>query len=154
MAPAEPTPTGRAARTANRRSRQDLLGALLERCEFPPAPAVLAVSGGADSLALLVLAARAGLDVVAVHVDHGLRPGSDREADVVAAAAAAYGAAFEARSVRVPPGPDLEARARQARYRVLPAGVLTGHTMDDQAETVLLAMLRGAADGPRAVWPA
>ena len=103
------------------------------------------MSGGADSLALLVLAVRAGLDVVAIHVDHGLRPGSDREAEVVAAAAAAYGAAFEARSVAVPPGPDLEARARRARYGVLPAGVLTGHTMDDQAETVLLAMLRGAA---------
>ena len=45
-------------------------------------------------------------------------------------------------------GPGLEARARQARYRALPAGVLTGHTMDDQAETVLINLLRGAgADG-------
>jgi tRNA(Ile)-lysidine synthase len=117
--------------------------------------AVLAVSGGADSLALLVLAARAGLEVLAVHVDHGLRAGSDREAAVVAAAAAAYGAAFEARTVSVSPGPDLEARARRARYGVLPAGVLTGHTMDDQAETVLLAMLRGAGlDGLGGMrWP-
>ena len=110
-----------------------------------PDPVPLAVSGGPDSLALLVLAARAGLDVLAVHVDHGLRSGSDREAAVVAAAAARYGAAFEGRSVTVAPGPGLEARARRVRYDVLPAGVLTGHTMDDQAETVLLAMLRGAA---------
>jgi tRNA(Ile)-lysidine synthase len=105
----------------------------------------LAVSGGPDSLALLVLAVRSGLEVVAIHVDHGLRAGSDAEAEVVAAAAARYGAGFETRSVTVAPGPDLEARARLARYRALPEGVLTGHTMDDQAETVVLAFLRGAA---------
>ncbi len=145
-------PSMHRARISAWRPERDLAGALLERCEFPPAagvavssgvsrvsrvsgaagvtgasgatgpagassgrPAVLAVSGGADSLALLVLASRAGLDVLAVHVDHGLRPGSNREAALVAAAAAAYGAAFEARSVTVPPGPDLEGRARQAR---------------------------------------
>jgi tRNA(Ile)-lysidine synthase len=103
------------------------------------------VSGGPDSLALLVLAVAAGLEVLAIHVDHQLRPGSAEDASVVAAAAARYGAGFEARTVGVEPGSDLEARARQARYHVLPAGVLTGHTMDDQAETVLLALLRGAA---------
>ena len=105
----------------------------------------LAVSGGADSLALVILAARAGLDAVAIHVDHGLRAGSDREAEVVARAAARYGARFEGRRTTVEPGPDLEARARRARYAELPDGVLTGHTMDDQAETVLLNILRGAA---------
>jgi tRNA(Ile)-lysidine synthase len=131
----------------------DLLATLFARCQFPPAGAsasahdrlLLAVSGGPDSLALLILAAHTGRRVVAIHVDHGLRPGGGEEADVVAAAAARYGAGFEPRSVSVAPGPDLEARARQARYQVLPAGVLTGHTMDDQAETVLLAVLRGAA---------
>jgi tRNA(Ile)-lysidine synthase len=96
-------------------------------------------------LALLVLAARAGLDAVAIHVDHGLRPGSAAEADVVAGAAARYGLRWETRAVAVPAGPDLEARARLDRYRLLPPGVLTGHTMDDQAETVVLALLRGAA---------
>jgi tRNA(Ile)-lysidine synthase len=104
-----------------------------------------AVSGGADSLALLGLAARAGLDVVAVHVDHGIRSGSHREAQVVEDAARMFGAAFESRSVEVREGPDLEARARVARYSALPHGVLTGHTMDDQAETVLMNVLRGAA---------
>ena len=118
----------------------------LRRCNFPPAPASVtcAVSGGPDSLALLVLATAAGLDVTAVHVDHGIRPGSAGEAAVVAAAAAAAGAGFARRAVRVAPGPNLEARARGARYGALPAGALLGHTADDRAETVLLNLLRGA----------
>ena len=86
----------------------------------------------------------AGCRVTAVHVDHGLRPGSAGEADVVRQAAARYGAAFRAERVDVAPGPNLEARARAARYAVLPPDVLTGHTADDQAETVLLNLLRGA----------
>lgn len=103
-----------------------------------------AVSGGADSLALLVLAVDAGLDVTAVHVDHGLRPGSGAEADVVASAARTLGARFRAERVVVAAGGDLEARARRARHAVLPADALFGHTLDDQAETVVLALLRGA----------
>lgn len=119
---------------------------LLARCPFPPpgTPVTCAVSGGADSLALLVLAVAAGCEVTAVHVDHGLRPESAAEADVVAAAASRLGARFESRRVTVEPGPNLEARARSARYRALPPGVFTGHTADDQAETVVLNLVRGA----------
>ena len=120
----------------------------LLRCRFPdPAagPVWLAVSGGPDSMALMVLARVAGLEGTAVHVDHGLRPGSDREAGIVATVAAALGFDFDSRRVDVRAGTDLEARARRARYEALPDGVLTGHTMDDQAETVLLNVLRGAA---------
>ena len=119
---------------------------LLGRCDFPPAgtPVTAAVSGGPDSLALLVLARAAGLEVTAVHVDHGIRAGSAAEAHLVRDAAARLGARCETRTVQVAPGPDLEARARKARYAVLPAGVMTGHTMDDQAETVLINLLRGA----------
>jgi tRNA(Ile)-lysidine synthase len=121
-------------------------GGLLARCTFPPPGTAVtcAVSGGADSLALLVLAMQAGCAVTAVHVDHGLRPGSAGEADVVRDAAARYGAAFRSETVDVAPGPNLEARARAARYAVLPPDVMTGHTADDQAETVLLNLIRGA----------
>jgi tRNA(Ile)-lysidine synthase len=111
-------------------------------------PLPCAVSGGADSLALLVLAATAGCAVTAIHVDHGLRDGSTDEAEVVRAAAARFGARFEARRVSLAPGPNQEARARAARFAVLPDDVATGHTMDDQAETILVNLLRGAgADG-------
>ena len=76
--------------------------ALLDRCTFPPpgTPLVCGVSGGPDSLALLILATAAGCRVTAVHVDHGLRPGSGDEADVVATAAARFGAAFRSRRVQ------------------------------------------------------
>lgn len=141
LAGAPPVPGGS-------RSSADGGDDLLARCRFPgpeAGPVTLAVSGGPDSMALMVLASRAGLGGEVVHVDHGLRPGSAGEARLVARAAADFGWSFRAERVEVSPGPDLEARARLARYSVLPAGVLTGHTMDDQGETVLLNVLRGAA---------
>lgn len=123
-----------------------LIADLADRCTFgsPRGPVVAAVSGGADSLSLLVLAVDAGLDVTAVHVDHGLRTGSAAEAEVVAAAAARFGAGFRAERVTVEPGPDLEQRARLARREVLGPEAMTGHTADDQAETVLINLMRGA----------
>jgi tRNA(Ile)-lysidine synthase len=115
-------------------------------------PVVVACSGGPDSLALLALAAEAGLLPVAVHVDHGSRPGSAAEASVVAGFAERLGTGFAAETVVVPPGPNFEARAREARYAALErareqlgaTAVLVGHSRDDQAETVLLNVLRGA----------
>ncbi len=134
-----------------------MIPGLLERCTFPPPGSAVdcAVSGGPDSLALLVLACEADCRVIAWHVDHGLRPGSADEAEVVAEAAARWNAGFESRTAPVDPGPNLEARARSARYQMLPEGVLTGHTADDQAETVLLNMIRGAGlDGLAGIDPA
>ncbi len=137
-----------------------LVGDLLATCRFPEfdtgdGPLVCAVSGGADSTALLVLAVAAGHRVTAIHVDHGLRAGSSDEAGHVAELARRLGCGFRGERVIVAPGPDLEARARRARYGVLPHGVLTGHTLDDQAETILLNLMRGAGlDGLAGMDPA
>ena len=122
---------------------------LLARCSFPPAGTAVncAVSGGADSLALLVLAVAAGCSVTAIHIDHGLRDGSADEAVIVAAASARFGAQFRGERIEVAAGPNLEARARTARYDALPPDVLLGHTADDQAETILINLLRGAGVG-------
>jgi tRNA(Ile)-lysidine synthase len=133
--------------------------------EMPPdvtAPVVVGCSGGADSLALLALAVDAGLEPIAVHVDHGLRSDSAGEAEVVAAASTRLGAAFDARRVTVAAGPNLEARAREARYEALETArvehgataVLVAHTADDQAETVLLNLLRGSGSAGLAGMPA
>jgi tRNA(Ile)-lysidine synthase len=129
---------------------------LLARTTFPAAGTgvTLGVSGGADSSALLVLAVAGGCDVTVVHVDHGLRPESADEVGVVEQLAARYGARFRSVRAVVAPGPNLEARARAARLGAMPPDALLGHTADDQAETVLLGLLRGSGlDGLSAMSP-
>jgi tRNA(Ile)-lysidine synthase len=123
------------------------VSSFLGACTFPtPGTAVdCAVSGGADSLALLLLAHTHGLNVTAHHVDHGLRATSSSDIDVVRGVAEPLGIPVVLHKVSVPQGSNVEARARDARYAVMPAGVMTGHTADDQAETVLINVLRGAA---------
>jgi tRNA(Ile)-lysidine synthase len=121
-----------------------------------------AVSGGADSVALLdVLAelrASLGLAVSVVHVHHGLRPESDADADFVLALSARLGLPAHVERVvvkRAPPWDGLEAESRRARHAALQRAaravdatrIATGHTSDDQAETVLMRLLQGA--GPR-----
>jgi tRNA(Ile)-lysidine synthase len=119
---------------------------LLERCHFAGAgqSTDLAVSGGPDSLGLLLLALAAGLSVRVHHVDHHARPTSSNEAAYVLEVCATLGVPAQVHDVEVGPGPNFEARARSARRAVLPAGSLTGHTMDDLAETIVLNLLRGA----------
>lgn len=150
MAPLAPPVA--AVRLAVRRALAGLPGA---------GPVLVACSGGADSLALAAatafVAPRLGRSAGLVTVDHGLQPGSAERAERVARWAAESGLdPVEVVPVTVagrPGGP--EAAAREARYAALvaaarrhgAAGVLLGHTRDDQAETVLLALARGA--GPR-----
>jgi tRNA(Ile)-lysidine synthase len=102
-----------------------------------------------------VLAVAAGCAVTAVHVDHGLRATSPAEADAAVALAAAVGVPCHVVPVGLTDGPNLEARARDARRAALPAGALTGHTADDRAATLLVNLLRGAGgDGLAAMGPA
>lgn len=124
-----------------------MMQSFLARCTFPEPGTHLhcAVSGGADSSALLLLAAAAGCQVTAHHVDHGLRDGSAAEADIVAALARRVDADFVAHQSTVAPGSNLEARARQARFACLPKQIATGHTLDDRAETMCINLMRGAA---------
>ena len=114
---------------------------------------VVACSGGPDSVALLALIVATGREPTAVYVDHGLRPDGPAEAAHVAEVARQLAADARAVAVDVAPGPNLEARARDARYAALDDArhtlgartVLVGHTADDQAETVVLNLLRGSA---------
>ena len=129
----------------------------------PPGPAALAVSGGSDSVALLRLAAAAGERPAVVTVDHGLRPESAEEAAWVARLARAHGVEHHVlRWQDRPTGGNLQAAAREARYRLIGdwasargiTTVATGHTLDDQAETVLMRLARGSGlDGLAAMRP-
>ncbi len=114
---------------------------------------VIGCSGGPDSIGLLALAAHAQRDAVAVYVDHGLRSDSASDFDVVRSAADRFGMPAVMVSLELDPGSsNLEARARDARLQVLEeqravaaaASIWLAHSVDDQAETVLLAMMRGS----------
>jgi tRNA(Ile)-lysidine synthase len=105
-------------------------------------------------MALLLLAHAAGLDITAIHIDHQLRADSARDADIIRAVTEPLGIPLVVHTVNVGDGPNLEARARTARYSMFPAEIMTGHTEDDQAETVLINLLRGAgAHGLSAMRP-
>ncbi len=116
---------------------------------------LVAVSGGADSVALLsiltALAPAWRLTLHVLHVDHGLRADSGRDADFVRGLAGRFGVPVDVERVQVGPG-SVEAAARAARYAALEAWadrlgacrIAIGHTVDDQAETVLMRVLGGA----------
>ncbi|MFP5225695.1 MAG: tRNA lysidine(34) synthetase TilS, partial [Actinomycetota bacterium] len=120
--------------------------------------AVLAVSGGADSLSLLeaMVRLRDSLRVTlhVAHCDHGIRPSSPDDADFVRARAAEHGVGFHLGHAdpKPPKGRSLEEHLRDQRGAFLieianevgAARILTGHTLDDQAETVLMNLLTGA----------
>lgn len=119
--------------------------------------AVIGLSGGPDSLALTAAALAEGVAVHAVCVDHRLQPDSGDVAAQAATTAESLGATAEVVPVEVPAGGSVEAAARHARYTALhdAAGtdeIWVAHTLDDQAETLLLGALRGNPAGmvPRA----
>jgi tRNA(Ile)-lysidine synthase len=143
------TPAGRVVLAA--------LGAALADAALPPHSTIaVAFSGGLDSTVLLDAAVRsAGASrVVALHIHHGLSSNADAWAAHCESFADALGVRFAARQVDVvrAGGESLEAAARDARYRALDAlcdehralALLIAHHADDQAETVLLQLLRGA----------
>ena len=129
---------------------------------------MVAVSGGSDSTALLLAAAKAKLkglaiDPIAVTVDHGLRAASALEAGAVAAFAARIGIAHITKSwIGAKPASGIQAQARKMRRALLAeaAGevgaccILTGHTQDDQAETVAMRQKRGPGPGLAGIAPA
>ncbi|WP_226379462.1 tRNA lysidine(34) synthetase TilS [Pseudonocardia sp. KRD291] len=118
------------------------------------APPVVACSGGPDSTALLDAVVALVADPPGVHavvVDHGLQDGSAERSSALAAELVACGVSARVRTVRVDGDGGPEAAARHARYDALAAArphpdspVLLGHTLDDQAETVLLGLGRGS----------
>ena len=121
------------------------VAALAQRCRFPTAESLrCAVSGGADSMALLALAIATGMRIEAHHVNHHLRPDADEDVAIIRRFADMHNAKVVEHHVEVAPGANLEARARAARYEVLPPDALTGHTADDMAETMLINLMRGA----------
>jgi tRNA(Ile)-lysidine synthase len=121
-----------------------------------PGTALVAVSGGADSIALLDLlagvASERRLHLIVAHADHGIQAGSERIAAQVAALAARYGFPCEIGRLALGSGAS-ETAARRARYawleptrnRLGAEWIVTAHHQDDQVETVLLRALRGSA---------
>ena len=151
MATHAPPPSGPATRRLGMTMRRALAR---QREHLSSGPLILAVSGGADSLAMLLASRETGLAlrqrIIAAHFSHGLRPTADvRERASVRRTAEALGVRFIAGGEQ---SRATEAGAREARYRFLAAAaaehaaaaVLTAHTQDDQAETTLLRLTRGA----------
>jgi tRNA(Ile)-lysidine synthase len=131
------------------RRLNQLRGALTDRLRLPAEPLVIALSGGADSAALADLLAHLGAERRAVHVNHGLAASGDLE-EAARAVAEQTNTTLDVVEIEVPAGASFEGQARNRRYEALLGSLepeevlLTAHTLDDQAETVLLNLLRGA----------
>jgi len=131
---------------------------LFKTCGYEtPQPLVVGVSGGADSLTLAHCLWKADIAVIVGHLDHGLRPTSGQEAEQVQLLMQNWGLPCEVGKADVQAYArehklGIEEAARVCRYQFLldlaeargAAGVVVGHTADDQVETVLMHFLRGA----------
>ena len=113
---------------------------------------VAGLSGGVDSMVLVDvlhrLARKAGFELAALHVNHQINPAAGRWAAFCRAYCKQHDVPLKVIKVNLPPGASLEAAARTARYAALAKAradfIVLAHTLDDQAETVLLQLLRGA----------
>ena len=143
---------------------EGLTGGVLDRrlLAKSPRPVAVALSGGGDSLALLLLAQawakRAGRDLLVLTVDHGLQPESGAWTEACSATAARLGLAFQALTwTGEKPGTGLSAAARQARHRLLAGAarragarvILMGHTADDILEARLMRARGSTTPDPR-----
>jgi tRNA(Ile)-lysidine synthase len=122
------------------------------------APVLVAVSGGRDSVALLHLAHQIGLEIAVAHLDHGIRDDSSDDAAFVRDVCLSLSVQFHTERVNVPDiakkrGSGLEETARKLRYAFLTrtaqqlesSAILTAHTQNDNAETIVMQLLRGTA---------
>jgi tRNA(Ile)-lysidine synthase len=131
------------------RRLKELRGRSTDLLRLPPGDLVVALSGGADSAALAYLVRTLGRGFRAVHVNHGL-PASGRLEEAARAVGGVVTADLEVLEIEIPPGASIEGQARKGRYAALLGSLrpgenlLTAHTLDDQAETVLMNLLRGA----------
>ena len=122
------------------------LGSVLD---LPDGDLVVALSGGADSAGLALLVANTGRPVRTIHIDHGT-PGAPQLRKAASVIAGHLGLDLHVEAVSLPTARFSEERARSARYRALQTQrregewVVTGHTREDQAETVLMNLIRGA----------
>ncbi len=141
----------------------DVVGKQLRASLFPGAHVVLALSGGVDSVTLLDILARIasaiGISVRAVHVNHGISPNADAWADSCARICASLGIrlVIERADLRPWRAMGLEGAARAARYGILQRhaadALLLAHHRDDQSETLMVQLLRGAGAAGLAAMP-
>ena len=131
---------------------------LIEKCQLDPeTPVVVGFSGGPDSMCLLHRLWRLGFQVIAAHLDHGLRPNSSKEAEYVEQLCQQWGIQLvtlsaDVRGFTAANKISIEEAAREVRYRFLfdaaeetgAQAVLVAHHADDQVETVLMHFLRGS----------
>lgn len=142
---------------------------LKDECQVPPgAPVAIAVSGGPDSMALLhamsQVRAKFDLRLLALTVDHGLRPEAATEAEMVQSYCSNSGIDCQLIRLNMEKGANLQARARELRYREMfrvldswageNAFLATAHHKQDRVETLLLRLLRGTSVEGLAVLPA
>lgn len=127
----------------------ELVDSALERLRLPEGDLAVALSGGADSAALAFLCQKAGRQPRALHVNHGLTH-SGRLEEAAVSVADSLGLELEVRRISVPEGASPEGQARQERYRAFTEStregesLLTAHTLDDNAETILANLIRGS----------